>query len=49
MKNVYEDPLYTDVVKTLKKDLSGLRLKYKDSKQLDQQYIDQTKHTKVKK
>ncbi|MCB0687295.1 MAG: sulfatase, partial [Saprospiraceae bacterium] len=40
MKNVYNDPAYTEVVKDLKEKLAGLRIKYKDSEQLDQKYID---------
>ncbi|MDO5981853.1 sulfatase [Flavivirga spongiicola] len=41
MKNVYEDPAYADIVKTLKIKLTELRIKYKDSKALDQKYIEQ--------
>lgn len=40
MKNVYDDPAYADVVKKLHSDLEALRVKYKDSKELDQKYID---------
>ena len=40
MNNVFADPAYADVVQTLKQQLSDLRVKYKDSEELDQQYID---------
>jgi len=40
LKSVYDDPEYADVVEDLKKQLSDLRVKYKDSKELDQKYID---------
>lgn len=40
MKNVYNDPAYAEVVKTLKKQLDELRVKYKDSPELDRKYID---------
>ena len=43
MNNVYNDPNYADIVKGLKIKLAELRVKYKDSKELDQQYIDLTK------
>lgn len=46
MKNVYNDPAYADVVKELTTKLAELRVKYKDSAELDQQYID--KYTKLK-
>lgn len=39
MKNVYADPAYADVVKELKVKLAELRVKYKDSKELDDMYI----------
>ncbi len=38
--NVYNDPAYAEVVKKLKNELAELRVKYKDSKELDQKYID---------
>ena len=41
MMNVYNDPDYVDIVKGLKAKLVDLRLKYKDSVELDQHYIDQ--------
>jgi arylsulfatase A-like enzyme len=40
MHSVYDDPTYTEVVKDLKEKLAALRVKYKDSKELDQKYID---------
>lgn len=40
MNNVYNDPDYALVVKELNQQLLELRKKYKDSKELDQQYID---------
>jgi len=40
MKNVYDDPAYAEVVKDLKEKLAALRIKYKDSEELDQHYID---------
>ena len=39
MKNVYDDSSYTEVVKTLKTQLTGLRKLYKDSRELDLHYI----------
>ena len=41
MNNVYDDPAYADVVSRLKEDLKELRKKYKDSKELDQKFIEQ--------
>lgn len=43
MNNVYNDPAYADIVKELKEQLKELRIKYKDSEELDQKYIDQLK------
>ncbi len=40
MMNVYDDPRYSTIVDKLKLDLHEIRLKYKDSKELDQKYID---------
>jgi len=40
MTNVYNDPEYQDVIIRLKKELEELRIKYKDSKELDQYYIE---------
>ena len=41
MNNVYNDHDYKEVVVQLKKDLKEIRKKYKDSKELDQKFIDQ--------
>nr|WKN37704.1 sulfatase [Tunicatimonas sp. TK19036] len=40
MHNVYNDPEYSGIVDRLKLQLEELRAKYKDSKELDQKYID---------
>lgn len=40
MTNVYDDPAYAEVVVKLKDDLAALRVKYKDSKELDDFYIE---------
>ena len=40
MKSVYDDPAYALVKTQLSKKLEELRVKYKDSKELDQKYID---------
>ena len=40
MNNVYNDPDYAETVKNLKVKLKDLRIKYKDSEELDQYYID---------
>jgi len=40
MKNVYHEPEYAEVVADLKEKLAAMRVKYKDSKELDQKYID---------
>ena len=40
MKNVYNDPAYAGVVKELKEKLAALRVKYKDSEELDRKYIE---------
>ena len=45
IKNVYNDPEYKDVVVELKKRLSDLRVKYGDSDELQQQYLEMTKNT----
>ncbi|MFY0654579.1 MAG: sulfatase [Cyclobacteriaceae bacterium] len=42
MTSVYDDPAYADVVAELKEKLTQLRAKYKDSKELDQHYINLT-------
>ena len=40
MNNVYHDPDYTQIVETLKQQLADLRVKYRDSEELDQKYIE---------
>jgi len=40
LNNVYNDTAYSETVKKLTKELADLRIKYKDSKELDQMYID---------
>ncbi|MFA9392487.1 MAG: sulfatase [Prolixibacteraceae bacterium] len=40
MHSVYNDPAYVDVVADLKVRLAELRVKYKDSDELDQHYLD---------
>ncbi|WP_430815108.1 sulfatase family protein [Carboxylicivirga sp. RSCT41] len=40
MTNVYNDPEYAEVVKDLKKKLTELRIKYKDSSELDSLYLN---------
>ncbi len=40
MTNVYLDPSYADVVKKLHEELAELRIKYKDSPELDAKFID---------
>lgn len=48
MKNVYNDPAYSEVKKELHKQLEDLRKQYKDNDSLDQQFIEEYKE-KVKK
>lgn len=40
MKNVYDAPEYAEVVADLKEKLAAMRVKYKDSPELDQKYLD---------
>ena len=40
MNSVYDDPEYAEIVEDLKLKLADLRVKYKDSEELDQMYID---------
>ena len=40
LMNVYNDTAYAEIVTELKNELAELRVKYKDSKELDQKYID---------
>jgi len=39
MNNVYNDPDYSDEVIKLKQDLKEIRIKYKDSEELDRSFI----------
>jgi hypothetical protein len=39
MNNVYNDPKYKDVVEKLTQELKDLRVKYKDSEELDKSFI----------
>jgi hypothetical protein len=39
MSNVYNDPNYSEIKTKLKIELTELRNKYNDSKELDQYYI----------
>ena len=39
MNNVYNDPNYTEVVVKLKEELKELRIKYKDSEELDKSFL----------
>ena len=40
MMNVYDDPDYAGVVEELTEKLAALRVKYKDSEELDKKYLD---------
>ena len=40
LNNVYNDSAYTEIVLDLKNKLTALRMKYKDSEELDKKYID---------
>lgn len=46
LNSVYDDPAYAETVDKLKIELAELRIKYKDSKELDQKYIDIYKRSK---
>lgn len=43
MQNVYDDPAYAEIREELKEELKALRVKYKDSEELDQKFIDKYK------
>jgi hypothetical protein len=43
MRNVYNDPKYASVKAELHKKLADLRVKYKDSEELDRYYIEKYK------
>ncbi|CAM4206377.1 sulfatase [Zobellia roscoffensis] len=49
LNNVYDDPDYSEIVTELKQKLVELRKKYKDSPELDQEYIDIYKEMKAEK
>ena len=40
LKNVYDDPAYTEIREDLHKRLDDLRVKYKDNSEISQGYID---------
>ncbi|WP_167606130.1 sulfatase [Maribellus sediminis] len=40
LNSVYNDPAYTEVAATMKQKLKDIRLKYKDSDELDQHFIE---------
>ena len=42
MMNVYNDPAYAETVVQLRKELKELRVKYKDSHELDQKFINKS-------
>ena len=46
MNNVYNDPAYADVVKEMLIKLAEIRVKYKDSEELDQMYMEKTNANK---
>jgi hypothetical protein len=46
MTNVYNDDAYQNVVTELKDQLAQMRIKYKDSPELDQEYIEKYKDLK---
>jgi len=48
MKNVFNDPEYAIIVEELKIKLAELRIKYKDSKEIDQNYIEISNNFGVK-
>ncbi|MEN8158057.1 MAG: sulfatase/phosphatase domain-containing protein, partial [Bacteroidota bacterium] len=46
MNNVYDDPTYADVINLLKKELQEMRVKYKDSDELNEKFIQQYRDKK---
>lgn len=49
LKNVYNDPAYAEIRAQLHKKLAALRIKYKDSEQLDKMYIEKYKELEARK
>ncbi len=49
LNNVFNDPAYASVVKEMKTKLDELRVKYGDSSELDQKYIEIYKNMKTEK
>jgi len=45
MKNVFHDASYSEVVAKLKRQLAALRIKYQDSNELQEHYLEMTKKT----
>ena len=39
MNNVYNNPKYANILNKLKKELVAMRIKYKDSPELDKKFI----------
>ncbi|GAA4289441.1 sulfatase family protein [Aestuariibaculum suncheonense] len=46
MNNVYDNPEYAVIVTKLKNELADMRVKYKDSPELDQKFIDRYKENR---
>ena len=40
LNNVYDDPAYASIVTQLKLELKDMRIKYQDSEELDQEFIE---------
>jgi arylsulfatase A-like enzyme len=47
LKNVIEDPAYAKVLSKLQKDLKAIRIKYKDSEDLDKKFIQMYKDKNI--
>lgn len=47
LNNVYDDPKYADKVKELKEGLAALRVKYKDSSEIDQKLLNKYLNSKA--
>ncbi len=48
MNNVYNDPSYQEIIKDLKIELAALRVQYKDSRELDEKYIELHKKNNIR-